>query len=88
MKKTLKSRYQTVPPLEVGQLVEYKYPSPENQDLLGIVLRLREVESNVYERGFLEAEVHWNAVRWRGSSYGKMSRFETGEEVLLLKILS
>jgi len=87
LKKTLKSRYQTVPPLEVGQLVEYKYPSPENQNLLGIVLRLREVESNVYERGFLEAEVHWNAVRW-SSSYGKLSQFETCEEASLLKILS
>ena len=90
MTKTLKSRYQTNPPLKVGHLVTYKDPLPETQDLLGVVLRLREIESNGFERGYLEADVHWTARRWgdRFTSPLSQSPFETHEDASRLKILS
>lgn len=61
----------------MGHLVEYKHPLPNSLDLVGIVVHISEVSSNVYEKGYLEAEVQWS---------GKEPI--TTEDASLLKILS
>lgn len=66
----------------------YKDPLPEVEDLLGVVINLREVESNMYERGYVEADVHWTATRWGPRRTGGLSLFETSEDVTQLRILS
>ena len=89
MIEPIKSRYTTEPPLKVGHLVEYKDPLPDHQSLLGIVIHVAEVDSNVYERGYLEAEVVWTKKRWSEKNAGKgLSLFETFEDASRLKILS
>ena len=74
--------------LKVGHLVEYRDPLPEYEKLVGVVIRITKIESNVYERGYLEAEVRWNSRRWNRSFSDKMSPYETSEDAARLKILS
>ena len=85
-----KSIYQTNPPLMVGNLVEYKHPLPENRHHIGIVVKIREIASNVYERGYLEADVRWSTQRQHSKFNDRADRsvFETHEDASLLKILS
>ena len=68
--------------------MEYKHPLPESQDLIGVVLRIREIESNVYERGYIEADVHWATKRYRRQVGRRTSLYETHEDVSRLTKLS
>ena len=71
-----------------GDLVEYRDPLPEFQNLVGVVLRVREIESNVYERGYVEADVHWTNRRYHSARDQKRSLYETHEDVSRLTKLS
>ena len=59
-----KKRYQTK--IKVGDLVEYETSAISEVDSwlkiqpLGVVIRLTEISPNAYEKGYLEAKVHWS----------------------------
>ena len=77
--------------IKKGDLVEYKDPLPHVKDLFGIVLKISEVSSNVYERGYIEALVMWNKEMWSTEDYRastNASRTETFEDVVRLRKIS
>ena len=83
--------------IKVGDLVEYEASaiSEVNSWLriqpLGVVIRLTEISPNVYERGYLEAKVHWNVQPSRPNKHLYVKNenlFETYEKVVRLKKLA
>lgn len=76
--------------ISIGDLVEYMHPFPESEKLLGVVLRMRKIESNVYERGYVEADVRWTEIRWDSNKSwnDRYSLYETHEDVSRLIKLS
>ena len=84
----IRNELDNVENISVGDLVEYKYPLPEHQKIFGVVLRMRKIEANVYERGFIEADVRWTHQRWRNTYSALGSLYETHEDISRLSKLS
>jgi hypothetical protein len=91
----LRKRYQTN--IEVGDLVGYETSAISEVDSwlkiqpLGIVIRLTEISPNSYEKGFLEAKVHWNIQPSKPPRHNYVkneSLFQTYENVNRLKKLA
>ncbi len=90
-----KERYQTE--IKVGDLVEYETSAISEVDSwlkiqpMGVVIQLTEISPNSYERGFIEAKVHWNVQPSKPLQYHYIkneSLFETYENVNRLKKLA
>jgi hypothetical protein len=69
--------------VNVGDLVEYLAPcAPWFKQATGIVLCVERIESNVYERGYWEADIHWHGIK------GDKNSYKTSENAAHLKKLS
>ena len=65
-----RSRNESQASVNVGDLVEYLAPcAPWFKQATGVVLCVGRVESNVYEKGYWEVDVHWHGIKGDKASY-------------------
>ena len=76
--------------INIGDLVGYAHTLTGVENLVGVVIGIEEVSSNVYERGYTQALVKWNKKRWenRRGTLTPSQALETYEDAALLIKLS